>query len=246
MLEKLKVEFPSQGWKQFLSARKEMLDAFDSAREKSGIHELETYHGTVAEAEVRKWLLTFLPKKYGVTSGYVVSPGRKSTVKAPHFDVVIYEQLESPILWVEGGPDASEQGRSLAIPVEYVRAVLEVKSRFTSKTVTHSIEHLRDLLPLMAGPDAPNEHKLHLPPTFVCGLVFFELRSENEFSEASLANTLRGRDLRGFFGGVILRGEGHTKPFTGRDFLYEIGNADRNPHRTGQGLTSEDRRLQFR
>ncbi|MFZ1159553.1 MAG: DUF6602 domain-containing protein, partial [Candidatus Sulfotelmatobacter sp.] len=137
MLEKLKVEFPSQGWKQFLSARKEMLDAFDSAREKSGIHELETYHGTVAEAEVRKWLLTFLPKKYGVTSGYVVSPGRKSTVKAPHFDVVIYEQLESPILWVEGGPDASEQGRSLAIPVEYVRAVLEVKSRFTSKTVTH-------------------------------------------------------------------------------------------------------------
>jgi hypothetical protein len=61
MSENLKIEFPTQGWKQFLTGRKEMLDAFDSAREKSHSHEVETYHGKVAEARFRDWLATFFP-----------------------------------------------------------------------------------------------------------------------------------------------------------------------------------------
>lgn len=149
MSEKLKIEFPSQGWKQFLMARKEMLDAFDRAGEKARSHEVETFHGKVAEAEFRKWLSSFLPKRYGVTSGYIVSAGLKSTDKTPHFDVIIYDQLESPVLWVEDTPDVSSQGRSLAIPVEYVRGVLEVKSSFSPRTVNDAIGHLKDLLPLM-------------------------------------------------------------------------------------------------
>ena len=52
-----------------------MLDAYDKAREQARIHEVETYHGKVAEAEFRKWLAGFLPKRYAVTSGYIVSPG---------------------------------------------------------------------------------------------------------------------------------------------------------------------------
>jgi len=215
--EKLKIEFPSQGWKQFLTARTEMLDAFDRAREKAGSHEVETYHGKVAEAEFRKWLSSFLPKKYGVTPGYVVSPGLKVTEKTPHFDVIIYDQLESPILWVEDNPDATSQGWSHAIPVEFVRAVLEVKSRFTPSTVDNAISHLRDLLPIMGGLDAPEEvYKLHLPATFCCGVVFFDLKIENQFSEAAMSGVVSGLGLRGFLGGLILRGEGHSKPVTGR------------------------------
>lgn len=217
MTDKLKIEFPSQGWSQFLTARKEMLDAFDQAREKARSHEVETFHGRVAEAEFRKWLSTFLPKRYGVTSGYIVSPGLKSTDKTPHFDVIIYDQLESPVLWVEDYPDVSSQGRSLAIPVEYVRGVLEIKSGFSPKTVGDAIDHLKDLLPLMGGSDEPNErYKLHLHPAFCCGLVFFDLKSEYQFSEAALSKIIPGTEFRGFFGGVILRGEGHTKPLTGR------------------------------
>lgn len=216
-MNKLKIEFPSQGWSQFLTARKEMLDAFDQARQKARAHEVETYHGRVAESEFRKWLSTFLPKRYGVTSGYIVSPGLKSTDKTPHFDVIIYDQLESPVLWVEDYPDVSSQGRSLAIPVEYVRGILEIKSSFSPKTVGSAIDHLKDLLPLMGEPDEPNErYKLHLPPAFCCGLVFFDLMKEHEFSEAALSKIISGVELRGFFGGVILRGEGHTKPVTGR------------------------------
>lgn len=194
-----------------------MLDAFDRAREKARSHEVEVFHGKVAEAEFRKWLSGFLPKRYGVTPGYIVSPGLKSSDKTPHFDVIIYDQLESPVLWVEDSPDVSPQGHSLAIPVEYVRGVLEVKSAFSPSTVDSAMEHLKDLLPLMGGPDEPQEkYKLHLPASSCCGLVFFDLKKEYEFSEAALAKLIAGIQFRGFFGGVILRGEGHTLGTTGR------------------------------
>ena len=139
MSEPLEVQFPSQGWKQIITARKAILDAFDTAREQARAHEVETYHGRVAEAEIRKWLVQFLPKRYGVTSGYVVSPGLKSTDKTPHYDVIIYDQIESPVLWVEGNPDMTEHGRSRAIPVENVYAVLEVKSHYSSQTVNTTL-----------------------------------------------------------------------------------------------------------
>ena len=216
-MEKLKIEFPAQGWKQFLTSRKEMLDAYDRAREKAKSHEVETFHGKVAEAELRKWLTNFLPKRYGVTSGYIVSPGLRSAEKTPHFDVIIFDQLESPVLWVEDFPDASSQGRSLAIPVEHVRGVLEVKASFSPATVSDAIEHLKDLLPLLGGPDEPQEkYKLHLPPTFCCGLVFFELRDKHQFSNSAMKKIIAAIQLRGFFGGIILRGEGHTKDVTGK------------------------------
>jgi len=146
-----------------------------------------------------------------------VSPGLKSTDKTPHCDVIIYDRLESPVLWVEDSPDDSSQGRPLAIPVEYVLAVLEVKATFSSTTVKKAMDHLDDLLPVMKGPDDPNErYKLHLPPTFRCGLVFFDLKREHQFSKLGLSRVNPSTELRGFFGGMILRGEGHSKPLTGQ------------------------------
>jgi hypothetical protein len=222
MGDKLKIEFPVQGWKQFLISRKEILNAYDRAREKSRSHEVETFHGNVAEAELRKWLSSFLPKRYGVAPGYIVSPGLKSSQKTPHFDVIIYDQLEAPILWVEDSPDVASQGRSLAIPVEYVRCVIEVKSNFSSTSSGEAIEHLHDLLPLMGGPDDPSDrYKLHLPPAFCCGVVFFDLRAENQFSESALSKLITGVELRGFFGGIVLRGEGHSKHMTGKLSLIQ-------------------------
>ena len=151
---KLNIAFPSQGWKQFLTARREMLDAFDRAREKARAHEVEVFHGKVAEAEFRKWLSAFLPKRYGVTAGYVISQGLKSSEKAPHFDVIIYDRLSLPVLWADENP-IRFQGTSLAIPCEYIKCVLEVKARFATNTVDEGLEHLRDLLPMMQGQDAP-------------------------------------------------------------------------------------------
>lgn len=229
MENKLKIEIPVQGWKQFLTSKREMLDAYDRARKQSESHEVATYHGKCAEAELRKWLLNFLPKRYGVTSGYIVSPGLKSTQKTPHYDVIIYDQLESPVLWVEGSPDASPQGKSHAIPVEHVRCVLEVKANLSSTSSKEAMEHLKDLLPLLSGTDNPSDkYKLHLSPNFWCGLVFFNLKKENQFSEAALSKLIAGINLRGFFGGVVLRGEGHQKDDTGRLALFQSENSSKS------------------
>jgi len=206
-----------QGWKQFLTARKEMLDAFDLARTKADSHKVTAAHGRAAEAEFRKWLSDFLPKKYGVTSGYVVSQGRQSTDKTPHFNVIIYDCLESPVLWVDGTADNSNQGRSRAIPAEHVLSVLEVKSRLTTTSVRQAMKHLSELSPLMGSIDDPAErYKLHLPRNFFCALVFFELVKKDSFSGSVLKNIASGIvTLRGFFGGLILRGEGHDRPYGG-------------------------------
>jgi hypothetical protein len=218
----LKAEFPSLGWKQILTVRKKILDSYDVAREQARAHEVQTFHGKVAEGACRDWLTAFLPRRYGVTSGYVVSPGLSSAEKIPHFDVIIYDQLESPVLWVEESPDVSLRGRSLAVPVEYVRAVLEIKSALCASTMRDALEHLRDLFPLMQGADASSErYKLHLPANFFCGLLFMELRKEDAKSELTLSSLTGGLGLRGFAGGVVLRGEGHTLPQTGRLMLAQ-------------------------
>lgn len=214
---KLNFEMPAQGWSQFLTARKEMLDSYDKAKVHSRKHIVETQHGNVAEASFRNWLKNFLPKRYAVTSGYIISTGIPDTEKAPHFDVIIYEYLNAPILWIEDSYDKSEQGRSLAIPAEYVKAVIEVKSAFKSNTVREGLEHLGELQKLMSGIDSSDErYKMYLPADFFCGIAFFELRKEDQFSKSALNLMVNGAKLRGFSGGIILRGEGHEKQLTGK------------------------------
>lgn len=117
----LQPEWQNKAWKQFLMAKKDMLHAYDREREKGRERPVQTEHGRVAEAELRKWLANFLPKKYAVTSGYIISQGTPKNEYLVHYDVIIYEHLEAPILWVDDNPDHSQQGKSMAIPVEYVR-----------------------------------------------------------------------------------------------------------------------------
>ncbi len=193
MSQGLGIKSPTLGWEQILTARQKMLDEFDRARTQARAHEVETYHGTVAEASVRAWLSDFLPKRYGVTSGYIVSPGLPALSKVPHFDVIIYDQLESPVLWVEEDAGTKREGSSLAIPVEYVKSVIEVKSALRAKTLSDAIAHLRDLAPLMSGLNAhDSQFKLYLPREFSCFPLFFELRA---------AEGTQAVDTRWLFGG---------------------------------------------
>lgn len=131
--------------------------------------------------------------------------------------MIIYDVLNSPVLWIEEDADTSHAGRSMAIPAEHVLGVIEVKSKLDSTTASKAIEHLGDLKPILQSIDEPNEkYKLHLPPQFFCALVFMELSSQHEYSEAIFEKLLHGLDLRGFTGGLVLRGEGHSKPMSGR------------------------------
>ncbi|MFV2045169.1 MAG: DUF6602 domain-containing protein [Anaerolineales bacterium] len=207
----------TQGWRQIQTSKQSMLSEYDRAKQQAKAHEVETYHGEIAEAETRKWLADFLPKRYGVTSGYVISQGQKDDVRAPHFDVIIYNALDAPVLWIEGSADRSSAGRSRAIPAEHVHSVIEVKVSFETSTVQKSLEHLADLNPLLADVDKPDErYKEFLPREFFSAVLFFEVRKEHQFHAQAL-DALSDNDLtRGFFGGIVLRGDGFQPIVSGR------------------------------
>jgi hypothetical protein len=223
-----------QGRKQFLTAKREMLNAYDEAREKARAHKTETFHGRVAEAEFRKWLSEFLPKRYGVTSGYIVSQGQSELQTLPHFDVIVYDQLESPVLWLEDSADTSSDGASRAVPCEYVCGVLEVKSAFSSQTVKHALDHLGELDPLLAANDTPIErYPRFLPDKFFRAVVFFELRDADRRGMGALKEFLRTVNTRGYFRSLILRGFG--LPGDDAGIIEVLRNANSPPQPFGWG-----------
>ena len=70
MVERLKIEYPTQGSEQFLAfftGARYWICLYDQAKAKTKSNKVKTEHGRVAEARVRNWLASFLPKRYGVT-----------------------------------------------------------------------------------------------------------------------------------------------------------------------------------
>lgn len=194
-----------QGWEQFVAQKQDLLNDFEIAKIRARGKPVQVDHGIVAEAIFRTWLLGFLPKKYGVTSGYIISQGLTDRTELRHFDVIIYDQLNAPVLWTENNPDKSVQGRVQAIPAEHVLMVLEVKASLNSKTATDAIKKLQELRPLLSKYDAPTErYPRYLPPNFSCGTIFFELGTENHLGKKILKSLLPSPQLRGYFGGVVL------------------------------------------
>ena len=133
-----------------------------------------------------------------------------------HFDVILYDQLEAPVLWTETNPDKSQSGLARVIPAEHVRAVLEVKSALTRRTLRDALEKLNTLLPVMAGNNAEGDiYPKYLPANAIASVVFFEIRVADA-KDLQILNSIRDYDLpRLFYGPVVLRGEGINPNHTG-------------------------------
>ena len=217
------------GWPQFTTQKNKMVSDFKSARDMSENRPTDTDKGRHAEALFRDWLEDFLPSKYGVTSGYIISQGDSILSsdalkgKLRHYDVIIYNRLDSPVLWTEKSPDHSLSGRIRAIPAEYVHGVLEVKSSFNARSIADALKKLNELTPLL-GLDEPNErYKQFIPASFYLGLVFFTL-PEKEQKKLDLLNKLMpGTFPRGFHGGIILSADGLDPRNTGRFAYFPVG-----------------------
>lgn len=202
----------AQGYRQFLQAKRRMLAEFDVARTHGKLHEVETWHGVVAEGLFRRWLADFLPWRFGVTSGYIISQNRFEDERAPHFDIIIYDRLNAPTLWIEEHPEVTEAGKSRAIPAECVKCVFEVKSRFRRDTVQAAVGHLMDLKPLFRKPSIEDRYASWLKDDFFCGVIFFELAQADVHDAAAVKAMLPEGLPKGFLGGIILRGEGASDP----------------------------------
>ncbi len=146
---------------------------------------------------MRKWLAEFLPKKYAVTSGFIIPEKRSMNYLLYHYDVIIYDVLNAPVLWGNDNSDNSEQGRTRAIPAKYVHAVLEVKSSLTKEAIKDATAKLQELVTI----------KEFLSKNFVSGSVFYEIRTDNQAS-CKVAEGLFIEGVPGYFGGIVLRAEG--------------------------------------
>ncbi|MDP2160599.1 MAG: hypothetical protein Q8K02_08970 [Flavobacterium sp.] len=188
------------GWREFLTNRKELLDEYDKALEKNSNRPVRISHGIAGEAAFRKMLKNHLPKRYGVTSGYIIPDIVSGDYKLYHYDVIIYDRLNSPVLWSEEDFDTSALGKKRAIPAKYVLSVIEIKSTFNQKNVKDSIAKLSELSPL----------KNHLHPFFSSNAVFFELKN-NEINNIDILKQFCFKNEINFWGGLILRSELNTE-----------------------------------
>lgn len=215
------------GWKQFIASKRGMIDKFDRAKEMDKAHKTNVYRGIVAEAAFRDWLSQFLPKKFGVTSGYILSQTEPDSKKLPHFDVIIYDQLNSPVYWTEGTPGSSGVGQSRAIPLEYVYAVIEVKASLTSGAAKKAVKQLEELKPYLNGLDNPVDFpKRYLPSRFCSAIVFFEMSDlKNKTAETICSWLLPSYKFRGYRGGIILRPNDQSLGTITLPYLPNFGSA---------------------
>jgi hypothetical protein len=194
----LKNCYGQYGWKEFHRNRKDILAEFDKILEQTANRPIQVAHGQGVEAYLRKWLSEFLPKKYGVTSGYIIPNLYKDSGKIYHYDIIIYNRLDSPVLWTEGNEDNSEQGKYRAIPAKHVVAVYEVKSRLTKSNVSDALNKLNQT----------KDFSDQLHPLYSCGAIFIELKESDNNKESIIKELINGKDVFGFSGGMVLRYEG--------------------------------------
>jgi hypothetical protein len=182
------------GWKEFHSARREILDEIDQSKRRNVSRPLQTEHGVAGEAKFRAWLSLFLPGKYGVTSGYIIPDVIASDYQLRHFDTIIYDKLNAPVLCADANRDQSEQGARRAIPAKYVRAVFEAKASLTAESAEKAIDKLEELNAFMG----------HLPSAFTCGAIFFELAPSLIDNRSILPKLLPAQRITGYWGGMVL------------------------------------------
>ncbi len=195
------------GIDSFFAERKKLLDAFDQAIQQSSDDEVKTEHGVVGEAHVRKWLSSFLPKRFGVCKGYIITTNLEYSGALEEWDVIIYDALDAPILFTRA---ASEQEEKRAIPVEYVRAVIEVKATLTPHNANSAVTKLNKLREFIGENKSP-EYPQFLCPPFITSALFFETKvnSMNEYRKSldNLCVLFKQFPELPFLGALVLRSQ---------------------------------------
>ena len=204
------------GWEEFLQTKKDILREYDSSKEMTKNRPVKTEHGNTGEAAFRKWLINYLPEKYGVTSGYIIPNLRAIEYSLNHFDVIVYDKINSPILWIDANSDKSDYGKRRAIPAEYVYTVFEIKSTFNGRSIDQALKKL----------DQINLFAKNLNKSFSSAIVFIEVKLKEQ-RKCELAEKLFRKNIFGYYGGVILRAERLDDNITGYFQFYDYGKTEK-------------------
>ena len=194
--------------------RDSLLDQYDKAVKEADADPVKTEHGVAAEAIFRNFLANFLPKKFGVTKGHILSPTLKREFETlEEWDIIVYDALESPVYAVRRTANDHESGGRRVIPIEHVRAVIEVKATFNRKSAENAVNKLLKLDKYGTGGSSLDEGSMIglLHERCFRTVVFFETNVETPQQFANALDCLSPLTVESeipWSGGLIIRG--HT------------------------------------
>ncbi|WP_144025255.1 DUF6602 domain-containing protein [Burkholderia sp. HI2500] len=120
--------------------------------------------GTYREVLLKELLRNHLPTRYDIATGFIFGCSRQ-------LDVLIYDQQDfAPIF---------RQGSMVVVPLESVRAVIEVKSRLTKKSLRESLDLLNDV---------PDAHVFGSGPPMFKGIFAFASSMSDEQLRTEVAD----------------------------------------------------------
>ena len=193
------------GVDSFFAERAKLLGDYDKAKRQTVDDSVKTDHGDIGEILARRWLETFLPKRFGVCKGHIITTNLGFRGPLEDWDVLIYDALESPVLFTRGVMDSGATERR-AIPIEHVRAVLEVKATLTPANAKKCSDKLLKIQQHIGQNQSAN-YPEYLCRPFGSAVVFFETKVES-FAEYRRAldelTVLYQHNIR-FMGGLVLR-----------------------------------------
>ncbi len=193
------------GIDSFFAEREKLLHGYTIAKKQTSDDAVKTEHGNTAEFLARKWLQSFLPKRFGVCKGYIITSCiYMKERKLEEWDVIVYDAIESPILFTRGSDSELRQ----AIPIEHVRAVIEVKAALNPSAAQKSADKLLKLQRYM-GDNNDDIYKNFICNPFVCAALFFETNTKtlHEYQQALAHLTRLCKKDFPFMGSLVLKSQ---------------------------------------
>lgn len=147
----------------FEKAAKLMHERFDEILN-SIPHNLEK--GQAIEEIVKKFLQEYIPKRYSVTSGFVIDTNDNISSQE---DVIIYDAFNCPIY--------RPGERTAIIPIDNVASLLEVKSELNTSNLAESLQKIHHVRKLQKSPPSSSyfSHPAELSHTYC---VIFAFKSK--------------------------------------------------------------------
>jgi len=121
-------------------------DLMDTFRRAEPDHERRLHRGRPREEAVRNMLREFLPRRFGVDSGHVVS-SRSS--RSRDVDIILFDALGAPVF------GTGSDGRGVIVPVESALGIVEVKSTLSPADLADARDQGRAFKSLAAASGAP-------------------------------------------------------------------------------------------
>lgn len=194
------------GVDSFSAMRKKILSDYEIAKIKTKDDAAQVDHGNVGESAIRNWLKEFLPKRFDVCKGYIITTNLDYEGPLEEWDIIIYDVLESPILFTRNSGELSETKR--AIPIEYVRGVIEVKSVLDPKSAKKAEQKLEKLNSFI-GQNKSDNYPIFFQQPFITSMIFFEinLKSFKTYRNAlnNIAKIFQDKFKIPFMGALVLK-----------------------------------------